>query len=176
MKVKQPKTFVLWTHWAGALLFLPLKMLPLTSASLWQLQQQFIVETGESKVLSGRLVHSIVNTKILLDAEKIAWKNIVQLQDEIYKPIKPLTGQQIMALSYRTVKSNIRSRGTHQPSAPVDNMKEMQVCLISVNNFATFRRTLHKGYYRQAILCVCRLTLLCVCVFVFNLNNKTLKQ
>ncbi|KAI2655575.1 Dynein axonemal heavy chain 5 [Labeo rohita] len=31
-----------------------------------------------------------------------------------------------MALSYRSVKSNIRSRGSHQLSAPVDNIKEMQ--------------------------------------------------
>ncbi|KAF4103547.1 dynein axonemal heavy chain 5 isoform X1 [Onychostoma macrolepis] len=31
-----------------------------------------------------------------------------------------------MALSYRSVKSNIRSRGSHQPSAPVDSIKEMQ--------------------------------------------------
>ncbi|XP_026120715.1 dynein heavy chain 5, axonemal isoform X1 [Carassius auratus] len=31
-----------------------------------------------------------------------------------------------MALSYRSVKSNIRSRGSHRSSAPVDNIKETQ--------------------------------------------------
>jgi len=51
--------------------------LPLTSASLWQLTTT--IYGGESKVLSGRLVHSMVNKKILLNAERTAWKNKVQL-------------------------------------------------------------------------------------------------
>lgn len=48
------------------------KTLPLTSASPWQLPTT--IYSGESKVLSGRRVHSMDNTKIPLDAEKTAWK------------------------------------------------------------------------------------------------------